>query len=201
MLRHVTVHGRRPFRSSTLSKCKYFSSKSDDHWTEDRVAGYFGHNFPDFIEHWNRDTFRRVGYVLGASTGALAAGSLLAPMAAVPTVILGALTTAYWKIGLNDMKQTSHAIRRNYPVLGNMRYILETVRTGKTWQRCLSMQILFVQQSELKIWEYWILTVLVVKIPSFSYDQKLDNISSKMTWKESHLIGCEDPSYINVPKM
>jgi hypothetical protein len=130
MLRHASLQGRRSLWSSTLSKCKYryFSSKADDHWKEDRVAGYFGHNFPDFIEHWNRDTFRRVGYVLGASTGALAAGSLMVPMVAVPTALLGALTTMYWKVGLNDMKQTSHAIRRNYPVLGNMRYILETVR-------------------------------------------------------------------------
>ena len=128
MLRQVSFHSRRPLRSTTLSKCKYFSSKDDDHWKEDRVVGYLGHNFPDFIEHWNRDTFRRIGYVLGVSTGALAAGSFVAPITAVPTVILGALTTMYWKIGLNDMKQTSHAIRRNYPVLGNMRYILETVR-------------------------------------------------------------------------
>ena len=129
MLRRVSIHGRRPLRCKTLSKCKYFSSKpDDDHWKEDRVVGYFGHNFPDFIEHWNRDTFRRVGYVLGASTGALAAGSFVAPMAAVPTVILGALTTMYWKIGLNDMKQTSHAIRRNYPVWLNMLKVITIER-------------------------------------------------------------------------
>lgn len=104
----------------------------DDHWSEDKVSGYFGHNFPDFIEHWNRDNFRRVGYVLGGSTGVLAATLATSPslstLLVAPTVILGALTTAYWRIGLNDMKQTSHAIRRNYPVLGNMRYIFETIR-------------------------------------------------------------------------
>lgn len=127
MLHLVKPIVRRTLRPSTIHRC--FSSTPEDHWTEDRVSGYFGHNFPDFIEHWNRDTFRRVGYVLGASTGALAAGSIVVPAVIVPTVILGALTTAYWKIGLNDMRQKSHAIRRNYPVLGNMRYILETVRS------------------------------------------------------------------------
>ncbi len=126
MLRRVSPLVRQSQRPSAIPK--FFSSKPDNHWTEDRVSAYSGHNFPDFIEHWNRTTFRRVGYALGASTGALALGSLVAPIAVVPTVIIGALTTAYWKIGLNDMQQTSHAIRRNYPVLGNMRYILETVR-------------------------------------------------------------------------
>lgn len=70
---------------------------------------------------------------MGASTGALAISSVLTTttitaMSVVPTVAMGALTALYWKVGRNDMNQTSHAIRRNYPVLGNMRYILETIR-------------------------------------------------------------------------
>ncbi len=32
------------------------------------------------------------------------------------------------KVGLDDMAQTSHTIRRNFPVLGNMRYLLESIR-------------------------------------------------------------------------
>jgi hypothetical protein len=104
------------------------SPSQPDHWDENRVSGYFGHNFPDFIEHWDRVTFRRVGYVLGASTGLLACGSALAAWPVLPPIVLGAVTATYWNVGLKDMAQTNHAIRRNYPVLGNMRYILETVR-------------------------------------------------------------------------
>ena len=113
-------------------------SSGEDHWSEDKVSGYFGHNFPDFIEHWNRETFRRVGYFLGGSTSVLATSTIfmastsastsISMLSLVPTVALGALTATYWKIGLRDMQQPSHAIRRNYPVLGNMRYIFETVR-------------------------------------------------------------------------
>lgn len=133
----VPTVGKAASRSCPMALCRFSThepgkanNKDDDHWRDDRVSGYFGHNFPDFIEHWNRDNFRRVGYLLGASTGLLAAGSVATASAltAVPTVVLGALTAAYWRVGLRDMKQTSHAIRRNYPVLGNMRYIMETVR-------------------------------------------------------------------------
>ena len=38
------------------------------------------------------------------------------------------LTSAYWKIGTDDVDQVHHAIRRNYPVLGNVRYALEVLR-------------------------------------------------------------------------
>ena len=107
---------------------KNSDNSSDDFWDEGRVSGYCGHNFPDFIERWDRQTFRRVGYVMGASTAALAVGSAVGSLTVVPTVTMGALTTLYWRLGISDMSQTAHAIRRNYPVLGNMRYILETVR-------------------------------------------------------------------------
>lgn len=128
-------------QDTTLFTCRSLSTatsreEEDDYWSQNRVTSYSGHNFPDFIEHWNRDNFKRVGYVLGGSTGLLAAGSAVSLATAsttstllvAPTVVLAALTAAYWRIGLRDMKQTSHAIRRNYPVLGNLRYIFETVR-------------------------------------------------------------------------
>ena len=53
---------------------------------------------------------------------------LVADVSFTPMLVLGTLTAGYWHLGLKDMQQSSHAIRRNYPVLGNMRYILETVR-------------------------------------------------------------------------
>eukprot|EP00980_Cylindrotheca_fusiformis_P019428 scaffold6707_cov114-Cylindrotheca_fusiformis.AAC.2 len=95
-----------------------------------RTAAFVGHNFPDFIEYWSRDAFRKVGYGLGVGSGALIISAVWSAdaVAIVPAIAAGALTTAYWKIGLDDIRQTSHAIRRNYPLLGNMRYVLETIR-------------------------------------------------------------------------
>jgi hypothetical protein len=103
-----------------------------DHWNKDRVNAFVGHSFPDFIEGWNRDSFKRVGYGMGATTVALGAGAMLvSPALVVPAVVLGGLSATYWAIGMNDIKQKSHAVRRNYPVLGNIRYIFETV--SETW--------------------------------------------------------------------
>ena len=31
-------------------------------------------------------------------------------------------------VGLNDLKQHNHSIRRNFPVLGHLRYLLESIR-------------------------------------------------------------------------
>ncbi len=39
-------------------------------------------------------------------------------------VLSGALVL----VGLNDLRQTRHAVRRNYPILGNIRYLVEAVR-------------------------------------------------------------------------
>lgn len=133
--------------TSSLSKSSNDSSSSSSSLppSSDRLRGaYSGHNFPDFVEHWNRDTFQKVGYALGASTGIMALATTNAVMVGTAatatttmatgtaTLLLGALTTVYWKVGLEDMKQTQHAIRRNFPVLGNMRYLLETVRDNNT---------------------------------------------------------------------
>jgi hypothetical protein len=106
------------------------------------------HNFPDFIEWWNRDNFRKVGYGLVAASAVAAAGGAVAAVTSTtlsissvaPAVILGSLTAGYWHVGLEDMRQTSHAIRRNYPVLGNVRYILETVRRF-LWMYCVAFSL------------------------------------------------------------
>lgn len=42
----------------------------------------------------------------------------------VPFALFGALTV----VGINDLRQTRHAIRRNYPVIGNLRFLFEFVR-------------------------------------------------------------------------
>ena len=71
----------------------------------------------------NAKKFKAVGGVLAATS---AASLAFAP--SLSAAVLTGLTASYWIVGLNDMKQTQHAIRRNFPVLGNVRYILEVLR-------------------------------------------------------------------------
>ena len=78
--------------------------------------------FPDFIHSWTPAVFRKVGYGMGA----LSAASFTVDPAL--GVALSGLTGGYWYLGLTDMQQTRHTIRRNFPVLGHMRYILEQLR-------------------------------------------------------------------------
>jgi len=40
------------------------------------------------------------------------------------TLLCGALSA----VGVNDLRQSRHAVRRNYPILGNIRYLVEFVR-------------------------------------------------------------------------
>lgn len=77
----------------------------------------------DLIEKWTPASFRWVGGVFAAAT---AASALLGS----PLLTFGAaaFTGAYWKIGLDDLSQTSSTVRRNFPVLGHLRFILESLR-------------------------------------------------------------------------
>ena len=104
-----------------------------DKYSSEKVNAMVSHNFPDFIEKWNRSTYKLVGNGLIAATALCAVGgvatvSTVTMTSMVPSAVLGALTAGYWYIGSNDIKQTSHAIRRNFPVIGNLRYVLEMVR-------------------------------------------------------------------------
>uniref|UniRef100_A0A0G4FIN9 Glutamate synthase domain-containing protein n=1 Tax=Chromera velia CCMP2878 TaxID=1169474 RepID=A0A0G4FIN9_9ALVE len=81
--------------------------------------------FPDFIHLWTPAVFRRVGYGLGA--GSVSMFAFLGPLAWQPYAA-AALTAGYWYQGLSDLKQENFAIKRNFPVLGNFRYILEVLR-------------------------------------------------------------------------
>ncbi|RWU23556.1 FMN-binding glutamate synthase family protein [Pseudomonas alkylphenolica] len=38
------------------------------------------------------------------------------------------ISTLLSLVGLNDLRQSHHAVRRNYPILGNIRYLIETIR-------------------------------------------------------------------------
>ena len=42
-----------------------------------------------------------------------------------PLTLIGTLLSL---VGLNDLRQRQHAVRRNYPILGNLRYLIETIR-------------------------------------------------------------------------
>jgi hypothetical protein len=86
------------------------------------------HNFPDFIEHWNRAMFHKVGYGLTAATAMSLATSVAISASLVPPLALGLLTAGYWRIGLQDIQQSTHTLSRNYPVLGHVRYIFEVIR-------------------------------------------------------------------------
>ncbi|MGY4494410.1 FMN-binding glutamate synthase family protein [Pseudomonas sp. TE3610] len=46
------------------------------------------------------------------------------PWLATLTLLTGALSL----IGINDLLQTHHSVRRNYPILGHVRYLMETIR-------------------------------------------------------------------------
>lgn len=72
--------------------------------------------FPGWIEKWNPELFRQVGY--GLAAGVLAMGTLGSPMMGVITACPVGL---YWWIGLRDMNQEQHSLRRNFPVLANVR--------------------------------------------------------------------------------
>lgn len=119
-------------RIGTLSTFRLLHSKddkNDDIWDKKRVNAFVGHNFPDFIEGWNRDTFKQVGYGLTGFTGLLGLGGVALDIGMlVPAALLGGLTAGYWAVGLADIRQNSHAVRRNFPLLGNFRYIMETIR-------------------------------------------------------------------------
>jgi len=79
---------------------------------------------PDFVEMWTRSVFYKAG----------AAGSVLAGLLVLswgPSVgsalVLGGVA-GYWVLGIQDIQQSHHSVRRNFPVLGRMRYLLESIR-------------------------------------------------------------------------
>jgi len=81
-------------------------------------------SFPDLIEHWSRDSFKKVG--AGMTFGAI--GLTGAFGFCQETIIIDALMVGYWFKGYSDMNQNSHTILKNFPVLGNFRYLMEVIR-------------------------------------------------------------------------
>jgi glutamate synthase domain-containing protein 2 len=131
----LVIGSPRPLSTSTRPLVT--PEDKNDIYRSDKVQAAVAHNFPDFIEHWDRGLFRRVGYGLIAVSG-LSWTSIAVTMSTAATMpaggmlvfstLLSGFSASYWYIGLRDINQRSHAIRRNYPVLGNMRYIFEMIR-------------------------------------------------------------------------
>lgn len=79
---------------------------------------------PDFVEKWNRNVFYYVG-TLGLGLDAIL--FYATPYSWSPW-ILGTLLFGYWYRGIKDIRQTKQAIPQNFPVLGHVRYIFESLR-------------------------------------------------------------------------
>lgn len=79
------------------------------------------HRVPDFVDHWSRGTFLVVSAVWAA--GALGAGWFYRP--ALWLLLPWALFALR---GALDMRQPHHALLRNFPVIGHLRYLLESMR-------------------------------------------------------------------------
>jgi len=47
---------------------------------------------------------------------------------AAPALCVAMPTAAWWAVGLNDISQRKQTIRSNFPVLGHLRYFLESIR-------------------------------------------------------------------------
>jgi glutamate synthase domain-containing protein 2 len=66
-----------------------------------------------------------VGAGLIAGSGGLIA---LLGMTNTATLTLSSITAIYWYLGLSDLSQNRHTVRKNFPVLGRVRYLLEVLR-------------------------------------------------------------------------
>lgn len=103
-------------------KDKDFTGRKLEVW--ERVQSH-GHACPDFVEGWGKQSFYAAGAAGAAGTVALFGA--LGPTAITPWAA-SALVVAYWHQGLKDLRQRHHTIKANFPVLGNLRYLLEAIR-------------------------------------------------------------------------
>eukprot|EP00397_Hematodinium_sp_SG-2012_P014008 GEMP01014234.1.p1 GENE.GEMP01014234.1~~GEMP01014234.1.p1 ORF type:complete len:604 (+),score=130.47 GEMP01014234.1:202-2013(+) len=88
----------------------------------ERRYGGDSDRFPGFLEHWGRGPFFITGSGLAAATvfACASSGSIFMPLF-IPTA-------CYWALGIRDIAQRTSAIRHNFPVIGNMRSLFESIR-------------------------------------------------------------------------
>ncbi len=80
-----------------------------------------GDRVPAFLEQWGRKPFVGVVVILALVVAGLTYLWL-------PASVLGVFVVVFAVMGFNDMRQGRHAILRNFPVLGRMRYLFESIR-------------------------------------------------------------------------
>lgn len=78
---------------------------------------------PDLIERWSVAAFWWV-----AAAGGAVVAVLLGSRHVAAGLVAGVVLAVYVAAGLIDIRQTRHAVRRNFPVLGRLRYVLEGLR-------------------------------------------------------------------------
>ena len=112
-----TFEGRSPIKLTDTSGTP---SNSKD---PEKFQGNVNYH-PDFLHAWTPELFKK-------SVGGLAILTGLSSIVSIPLGIgIGGFTSAYALLGYTDMKQTRHTIRRNFPVVGHLRYLFETLRPG-----------------------------------------------------------------------
>ncbi|MBL4684393.1 MAG: hypothetical protein JKY37_07370 [Nannocystaceae bacterium] len=80
-----------------------------------------GDRVPAFVERWGPTPF----YM---TLGLMTAGVVGLSLAWLPLSGLAVFVALFGYMGVSDLRQTRHAIMRNFPVLGRLRYFFESVR-------------------------------------------------------------------------
>ncbi|GAB5368010.1 hypothetical protein AAMO2058_001281000 [Amorphochlora amoebiformis] len=92
---------------------------------ENHIPHVEGGHFPEFLEKWTRTRFYQFG--AAGTAGVLASAFYTGPLT-LTTGTLAAVVTGYWALGLRDIWQKNHTLKRNFPVLAHFRYLAEQIR-------------------------------------------------------------------------
>ena len=108
-----------------LATCRLLSTKVDQ---KSGVNTRHPGGVPDWIHLWTPAHFYKGGYGLIGLTATSAVLTYVHEMNVLVPPLLAALTAGYWSLGLSDLQQKHQALRRNFPVLIHIRYMLESIR-------------------------------------------------------------------------
>jgi glutamate synthase domain-containing protein 2 len=76
---------------------------------------------PQILEHWGRGPFYVISIVALTASG-------IGTYFFWPLAMLFALVAFVVFVGVGDIRQTRHSVLRNFPVLGHLRYVMESIR-------------------------------------------------------------------------
>eukprot|EP00038_Savillea_parva_P000537 m.96822 g.96822 ORF g.96822 m.96822 type:complete len:621 (+) comp10184_c2_seq1:140-2002(+) len=119
LARHHAARLGRRVTAPHVSLLHSSAAVRDDH----RFGKPYG-ALPEFVDDWSVRRF----YIVGTAGTAGAAVTLAAFPITVTTCVPAAVVALYWAIGIRDINQSAHAILRNFPVLGHVRFFLESIR-------------------------------------------------------------------------